>query len=304
MISFSTSWNAKRRDNAEDLIEEIKGLGFGSLELNFTLSKEMVEEIACFVKKGAIEITSIHNYCPMPEGFSADEASPDLFSIASKDLEERRQGIEYTKHTIDTASMLGAQAVVVHAGKVDMGHSGKELKECYLKNPHSRGYLALKKDMVKERAAKSAAHLKMALASISEILRYAKKYDIKIGIETRYYINEVPSIEEIGIILNNFGDSGIFYWHDIGHAYVQERMGLAKSSDYLKAYGARMLGVHIHDVRGIQDHIAPLTGEVNFARFTPFLHNGLIKVIEVHHQVHAADIVKAKLYLEGLWRKE
>lgn len=306
MFSFSTSWNAKRQNSAESLIEEIQRLGFDSIELNFTLTAPLVEGIYPLVEKGLIKVVSLHNYCPMPKGLTKDEASPDLFSISSLDKEERLLGIEQTKCTIDTAYKLGAKAVVVHSGKVEMEHSGKELKELYLKNQQpAKEYETFKQVLVRERNQKSKAHLKAALSSLENLSQYAQRYSISLGIETRYYLNEIPSFDEVGIILKYFSGSNLFYWHDVGHAYVHEKMGIAKSLDYLNAYGGRMLGIHIHDVKGIEDHKAPLTGDVDFKAFTPFLNNnGVIKVIEVHSHASAEEIVKGTKYLESLYGEE
>ena len=39
MFSLSTSWNWAQHKNGCDLLEEIRGLGFQSLELGFSLSE-------------------------------------------------------------------------------------------------------------------------------------------------------------------------------------------------------------------------------------------------------------------------
>lgn len=305
MFSFSTSWNIKRQNNAERLIEEIQALGFDSVELNFTLTEALVEGIYSLVQKGLIKVASLHNYCPMPKGLTQDEASPDLFSLSSLDEKERLFGVQQTKRTIDTAYKLGAKAVVIHAGKVEMEHSGKELKELYLKKePPDKEYETFKQEMARERDLKSKPHLNKTLDSLQNLCKYARRYSIALGIETRYYFNEIPSFEEVGVILNKLNAPNLYYWHDVGHAYVHERMGIAKSMDYLNAYGSRMLGIHIHDVKGIDDHKAPLTGEVDFIQFSPFLHNGTIKVFEVHSNAAASEIIKGKQYLESLYGKK
>jgi len=65
-------------------------------------------------------------------------------------------------------------------------------------------------------------------------------------------------IEEFEAIFEIFGpDSNIGYWHDTGHAQVFENLKIAKHKDYLDRFSGRLIGAHIHDIRGtIDDHHA------------------------------------------------
>ena len=45
MYSLSTCWNAPRSKNARELIREIKDLGFSNIELSFTMTRRLVNQL-------------------------------------------------------------------------------------------------------------------------------------------------------------------------------------------------------------------------------------------------------------------
>ena len=66
--------------------------------------------------------------------------------------------------------------------------------------------------------------------------------------------NEIPDFEEFGIIFKKFAGGKIFFWHDVGHGYVQERLRIQSHLELLKKYAPTILGMHLHDARGYSDH--------------------------------------------------
>ncbi len=104
-----------------------------------------------------------------------------------------------------------------------------------------------------------------------------RKKGVFLGIENRFHFHEIPDFEEIGLILKTFQGAYIRYWHDVGHARVQENLGIIGHNDLLEAYSEKIIGIHLHDVRGLKDHLAPGQGEIDYEEIKPFLKPPLLR---------------------------
>jgi sugar phosphate isomerase/epimerase len=299
-LALSTSWNAFKHTTGKKIIQEIKDTGFSRIELSFSLTPQIIQDIINIKDKEKIEIVSAHNYCPIPYDVSREFALPDCYSLASLDEEERKRAVYFTKKSIECCAELKAKVLVLHSGRVKMETNMRSLLNLYsIAGKENQQFKEIKDKMQKEREEKKSEHLSCALKSLEELDKYAQKFEIILGLENRFYFEEIPSFDEIDIFLSNFKDGNIFYWHDTGHAQVLENLGLIDSAyDFLKRYGKRLCGIHLHDVRGFRDHLAPLKGELDFAGFKPYLTDSTIKVLEVHYPATSKEIVKAKKYLE------
>jgi len=301
MIALSTSWNSWKHSKAKDIITEIKSMGFSAIELNFSLNKAIVDEMIKLKAHKAINVVSLHNFCPIPPGISRKKASPDIFSLSAVNERARQKALKYTKKTIDVASKIGAKAVVLHLGRIETKEKIRKLASLYEK-PNKQAYKRLKAQMFKDRKQKAEPFFKQALKSIDELSSYAQDKKVKLGLENRYYFYEIPSIEEMQIILKAFPKPALYYWHDVGHAQVYDYLGLASHREMLDKFASHMLGVHLHDIDKIDDHRAPLKGKFDFRQLVPYINKSTLKIIEAHHPATAKEITQAKKYLEKLFR--
>lgn len=298
-FSLSSSWNARVSKDARSMIHEIKALGFKKVELNFTLTSGDIRDIISLKKTEGLEITGLHNFCPIPEGVTPDKASPDYYLLSSLDEAERRKALDSTKITIETAQKLDARFVVIHLGRVEVKDKTRALAAIL---HDKRSYEKMKSSMIAERRKKARANLDKTILSIEELLDFAKKRNVILGIETRFYYYEIPSIDEFEVIFNHFKDKHIGYWHDAGHAQVFENLGFLKHADFLDRFSSRMVGMHIHDIAGIDDHRAPRQGNMDFSILKPYINKNILLVLEPHQPATGEQIKKGAEYLSKLFR--
>ncbi|MFH1848130.1 MAG: TIM barrel protein [Candidatus Omnitrophota bacterium] len=301
MFSLSTAWNAQTAQDAKTLISQIQVLGFKNIELSFTLSRAVVAGIARLKRSGGFEISSVHNFCPLPDGIAAEDARFEAYSLSAIKKDERRKAKEATKKTIRMAKKLGAKVVVLHLGKVDIKDRTMRLYELMNKGEDIG---SLRGQFMEERRSKAGEHLDVLYDSLDEVADFAVRNDIKLGIENRYRYKAMPIFEEIGPILEDFKKKNVYYWHDTGHAQVFEFFGYNKHADFLDAFSDRMIGVHLHDITGIHDHKAPLTGKMDFNMLTPYLKKNTIKVLEPHSGATGIEVKRGFEYLKGLYKDE
>lgn len=296
MFSLSTSWNSSRHRNGRDLINEIKAIGFDTVELNFALTEAVAEDILKLKAAGAIKVSSLHNICPLPKEIEPDEASPDYYSLASPDEEERSLAVDATKNTVLYAKKFDAKAVVLHIGRVQIKDRMRELATAY---GDKKRYEDMKRDMIKERDDKKDGYLDNAIRSLKELVPYAEKKGIALAVENRYYYREIPLADELEEVFRNFKPGQIFYWHDVGHAQVFENLGLGRHKDLLEKFQGRLIGVHLHDIIApMGDHKVPGTGMLDFKILKEYIKEDTLKVIEVHQPAAADEIRRGAEYLK------
>ena len=299
MFSLSTSWNSFRHKNGAELAEEIKAIGFDTVELGFALTESVTKEILALSQRSEIKVSSLHNMCPLPPEIEKDEASPDYYSLASPDEEERKLAVDAARNTIRYARMFGAKAIVLHCGRVQIKDRMRELAAL---TGDVKAFSALRDDMIRERSEKKDGYLDNVMKSLAELIPCANQMKVMLGIENRYYYREIPILDELEAIFRNFSSGEVFYWHDVGHAEVFDRLGITKHRDLLDKFADRLIGIHLHDIMGvIDDHKAPGLGTFDFGILKPYLKKDTIKVIEAHHPATANQIRRSADFLNKIF---
>ena len=71
----------------------------------------------------------------------------------------------------------------------------------------------------------------------SEIVDYASKKGVRIGVENREHYEAVPSEREFEDFLRVLDSPSVGYWHDFGHAQIKQNMALLDHADWLDHIG-------------------------------------------------------------------
>ncbi len=292
MLGISTCWWFNRVSGGEEIVNGILELGLKGVELEYRISSPVFHQMKPKLTK-VLRVLTIHNFFPIPEGIPSDKGSGDLFLLSSTDRDERSKAVKHTIKTLEHAHELGAKAVILHLGRVDMPNPAQDFFRLFGSGKISeKEGLAFVEEQELIREPSKKKNLDAVLLSLEKLNREAEKKGILLGIENRYHFHEIPDLEEIGLILRKFKGGNIRYWHDVGHAMAQENMGLNRQRDLLESYSEEMIGIHLHDVRGVDDHLAPGQGEVDYSQIKPFMKPSIITVLEVHRKARRKELLE------------
>lgn len=292
MYSLSTCWNSHRHIDGRAMLREIRDLGFEQAELSHGIRISLMPGILEAVEAGEIRISTLHNFCPLPVGIN--HAAPNLYQFSAKKERERELAIRYTIKTLDFARLVKAPVVVLHCGSVDMRDFSNELVEMLQAgNGGTPTYQKLLAKAVEKRAKAKGDWVARAQDTLKKVVDEAEKRGLKLGVECREAMEEIPLESDLEEFLNAFPGQTVGYWHDTGHAQIKENLGLLPNAQGLAGMANRLLGFHIHDVDyPAKDHRAVGSGVINFAALKPMVRPEHIKVLELHPSL-PADAVKA-----------
>jgi sugar phosphate isomerase/epimerase len=293
MLSCSTSWNAALGKPAREIVQEILDLGFDAIELGHGLSATMVHEILELRKKMPFVVSSLHNFCPMPPEVMVDH--PDCYEFTSLRQGDRERATRLTMLTIDMAERFEAPLVVVHTGRIRALKLTSPLRGLVEDGKFLTKEFAHKKlQAVKSRENVSGCYTRWALQYLAELLEYASKKGVRIGIENREHYEAVPSEREFEEFLGILNSPSAGYWHDFGHAQIKQNLALLDHEDWLDRMGHRTIGCHVHDVKWpFKDHCPPFTGEINYSKLIPKLPKDCLFVFELRPRTPREQVVVA-----------
>jgi len=304
VIALSTAWYSRSKPRLAPTLEAIARMGFEAVEIGVTgVVPFRMKEARKALKATSLKVVSVHNICTERKLEPSNRRGDWL---ASADEEQRRQGVEATLDSIANAKALGASAVVLHLGATPVAESWEKQSALYrLVREGAAAAVQLgvsREGILAERAAHAGAQLDAACRSLAELLD--RSSGVRLGIECRLGWHELPSLDELGVLLDRFPNPRVGYWHDVGHAVVQDFLGLANQYDWLRRHGRRTLGIHVHDVRErTRDHYPPGLGEVDFGPLAALVPADALCVMEISADFIAEEIALSKRRLEemGLW---
>lgn len=275
------------------MVEEILSLGFDSLELSHGIRSSQLEGVLQARERYQFEISSLHNFLPMPIEVQTD--SPDCYEFTSDLQKERDRALRLTLSTIDWAEKLGARFVVVHTGRIrSLDLTGPLRKMVELGKINTREFIKRKIEAVQAREKAGDTRLPRVLELLREAVAHAAKRGVVLGIENREYYEAVPSEREFPGFLDHLDHAHAGYWHDFGHAQIKHNLGLIDHAQHLERMAPRLVGCHIHDTRPpFRDHCPPFTGSTPFEILVPMLPEKCAAVLEMAPRTEAADIVNA-----------
>ncbi|HEY6001152.1 MAG TPA: TIM barrel protein [bacterium] len=301
MLGISSVYYSKAIADGGRLLDELAALGFDGVELEYRVRAETLRQMGRRPGR-EVPVFSVHAFFPNPGVAGSEGAGANAFLFSSSDREEREAAVRHGLATLEAAERLGARAVVLHLGRVPVD---RELLAEYRRlaaepGPVSPELRAAVSAVLAERERLTAAHLDAVLRSLERLNREAVRRGLLLGVENRYHPHEIPSHGETGAILREFAGGAVRAWHDVGHALNLERLGVGTQRQWLESYGPQLAGAHLHDIRGGDDHLAPGTGEADFAALLGHLPADALRILEIRPDVAREQVLGARDRLRAL----
>ncbi len=293
-IALSTMWAKGRFKRMTDFTDSLRRLGFTAVEPNSTLLPGMLDELITL----PVPISSLHAPCPASRTAKGIPAAS--LSLAALDDEERQEALLYTRKTIELAVRVGARVVIIYLGGVPLSQPFEErLRQLYRAGASaSQEYREIREQLINERRSSVPFYLDTAFRSLEDLSKYAGDSKVMLGLETRVHYHEIPGFEEMARMLDMTDPGVVGYWHDVGHAEVQSRLGLTPHEDWLKRFQDKMTGIHLHDIIGLTDHLIPGRGEMDWDMIAPYLTRPLIKTCEIDQRNEPEDMTQIVSFLQ------
>lgn len=282
MLAISLPWTKEDDLDVRTMLHSVRDMGLDAIEFGYTLTHGQVDAMVPLMKTLGIKSASVHNFSPIPHDHPSPRHVSNYYRLTAVDEDERISAVQWTNNSIDTAVRTGASVVVIHAGMIELGDPrSPELLNLYKEGKAATPeFAAVRASLLKERERNKGPHWEALIKSLNLVMHYAQLKGIGIGLETRYYPTEIPNYHEIGELLDRYRGQGMGYWHDVGHAEVNGRLGITPHEQYLKSYARDLVGVHLHGVKGLRDHNAPFCGDFELEPVLPYFKKDTIKVIE------------------------
>jgi sugar phosphate isomerase/epimerase len=289
------------------MVREMLDLGFDTIELSHGIRITLVPGVLRAIEEGIVKVSSTHNFCPLPTGIT--QAAPNLFQPSSPDLREHDLWLRHTKRSIDFAVQVRARVLVCHLGSVEFfwRNPARTLSNYMRRHPKADIPDGARYQSV---LAKARARLRAQMVpfwertkdSVADVLDYAKERGVKLGLENRERVDELPFDEDFADYFGSLpADTAAGYWHDTGHAAIKQQMGLLNHRSHLEQLAAHTIGFHLHDVgaKG-KDHQPLGSGNVDFEMISQFWRPEHVLVLELSPQVRSEGVRSSLQRLRSL----
>ncbi len=295
-LALSTSWFPQPGAGVLETIRVAREFGFRDFEIGVTEEPFPLDEVASLVRGGEIRVVSVHNVCARTR-LRGKNARGDF--LAHPSPSKRRDTVKATLETIDAARTLGAPVVVAHLGEARIRAAARRqsrLARFYAEFGPTRDLTDEVQRLMRKRRDPVLRAMDALRQSLREIFDAAP--DASLGVENRYYFHQIPLPDELEALFRDFPSPRLVYWHDVGHAHALDALGIVPHATWFDRFGARLAGLHLHDVIQLTDHLPPGAGHFDFASIRDRIPAGAVRVLELHDGYPGAQLAAARRFLE------
>ncbi len=298
-IALSTMYaQQKRFENGADFARFAADAGYDAIEVSHSTSPEKLRQI---LDSGILPVTSVHQPAPLVE-VEGGKSNHDL-NLASTRPSEHARAVRHALRSVEWAAEAGASALVVHLGEVEGSFSGTTAELYRLFRQHGirdNRAAEARAELEQRRAEAAPANLEAARESLEQLVEAARPHGILIGIENRLEYHHIPLPAESIALMEGFAPEEVGHWHDTGHAEVLDRLGFLPHGSWFDELGDRLVGAHVHDVRGVVDHRAPGTAQLDWEMVATGLSSLDAITLEIDQRESDDDVRAAPAFLRSV----
>ncbi len=282
MFALSTSCYDLAQGSPQALCRFLKENAIPQVELEYRIPRPVLPQLKADLKAAGISTVSVHNICPRCDDTPPGIPANTFFHLAHLDPEIRRRALELTRGTLELAHELEARAVVLHCGHVEMSNDFGLMKGIYdqgrIDTPQAQ---ELRETQAAVRRRHLPPHRDALFFSLEALAAAADRYGVVLGLENRFYFHQLPGLDEFKEIFRKFAGAPLGYWHDSGHAWVNKQLGYLAPGELPDTLESHLVGMHLHDSRGLDDHLPPGSGEMELGSLMTRLPAGAPLVMEL-----------------------
>lgn len=214
-----------------------------------------------------------------------------------------------TRETLQFASTVGAEYVVLHLGAVHLflNHDGTHELQRMARHGliGTVDYAHRKGELVRKRMRLAPIYYERAREALLELAPIARKLGIVLGVEGRSHFEQVPSELEMLQLMEEFQDEpAVRYWHDFGHIQRKHNLLLLNHDQYLAGLKPYLFGAHVNDALTIARPPCAISGGVDFESLVPrYFTRRMPLTWEISSSVRREDIIAAKARWDRLMPK-
>jgi len=288
-LAFSSSWLGKDHAHSKEIIKSARTFGLNQIQIGADLNAEPPMKLAAALSQEKMSVVSVRNVLSC---FGGPDEHIDGFNLGSPDLRERKTSYYYALETAKAAKSLGSNRIILRLGHI-YNEEAKALHEkCLTLYPDNSDTDDFKSCLLKGKALVAKfqeAYTDRIIRILYSLLK--AEPEISFCIENRAAFFEVPSPKSLEYIFEDLKSDRLKYWHHSGNAHIQEKLGLVDVGELLSKFAYKLEGVSLHDVIGLETHLPPGTGELDFKALKDALPSDAVQVLDLGASTSIDDFV-------------
>jgi sugar phosphate isomerase/epimerase len=290
-LAFSTAW----ADGDMNRIRAVRPY-VDSLEIGSKGQGVFFQELESYIRDDKVPVTSVHAVAYPAKTMHEAYYAPRL---ASLEKGMRTREIDEMSATAEWALDIGAQALVIHTGRVEdeqLKETCREYKRTLLAGALPKNLEMQRKDIIRRRLELSRPYVEAIIDGLDILC--SRFPEIGFFIETRMHYFEIPLPDELELIIKETPHPNLGYWHDIGHTYMLDTLGFVPLSEWQQRFASRCGGAHVHDVdRDLVDHYPPGEGVLDLHGLLDQFSPEVLLTLEINARNDFESVLRGIRYL-------